>query len=141
MRHILESFRHSMDCNPMTAMFPDLVQAHEFMMDSWKFIYRHSLSGMKGFFTGPELSLIIDCHNAHAMTPMMYGSAGLLHNVSDSMALDCTDKKWEVNPDQIKEKLLSLSAIQAHCLEVWAVGFWYGKDQAKGLEDYLKQLA
>ena len=135
-----DAFMRGLEKNPVAAMFPDLEQAHDFMMQSWRHIWRHTLVMLKGRFTAGELSLIIDCHNAHAMTPMMYGSAGLLHNVSDAIALDGLAEKWMVDEKEIKAKLAELSAIQAHCLEIFATGFWYGKKRAQGLEDYIKPL-
>ena len=140
MGEVVETVHSRLETNPAVEMFQGPGTALEFMLESWRYIWRHTLISMKGVFSEDELKLILDIHNSHMLTPIMYGSNALAVGISDSISLDNMAEKWAVGPAQIIERARSLNPIQAFCLEVWAVGFWYGRDQAQGLNDYIKIL-
>jgi len=140
MTSILDTAMGLLPCNPMTDMFSSPIQAHEFMLMAWKPIWRHSIAGVKGLFTKNELLLIIDIHNGHMVTFQTYGSNSLAVCISDSIVLDGVDEKWKVDPGSILEKAKSLTPIQAFCLELWANGYWYGREQEKDYNKYVTQL-
>lgn len=96
-------------------------------------LYPRTMHNIKGKFTADELRLILDVFNATALTA---GSAGqhLVMNAVDGMELDGLDKKWNVDRKIFTLKLQSLSIFEAACLEIWAVGFWYGEDPDKNLD-------
>ncbi|WP_333664715.1 hypothetical protein [Desulfobacter postgatei] len=135
------AFRDSLEAHPVATMFSDPLTAHNFMLDVWKMAWRHSLVSMKGMFTARELSLLIDTHNGLAMSALHYSANTLAAGTSDSIALDGMAEKWEIDGPALIEKIHTLTPMQALCLEIWANGFWYGRNQAKGLEDYVAQLA
>lgn len=143
MTRIVTQAHELLPCNPMTAMFPDPAQAHEFMLIAWKAIWRHSLAGMKGIFSTGELSLIIDIHNGHMVTPQTYGSNSVAVGISDSIALDGMAEKWDVDPSEILEKVHALTPVQAFCLELWSNGFWYGTqpDEGRDFDKYVEQIS
>jgi hypothetical protein len=143
MTRVVTSAKDVLESHPVADLFQDPVSSMEFMLQCWKNIYRHNLSALKGMFTRGELSLFIDTHNSTMLSPWHYGSNTLAAGTSDSITLDGTAERWEVDPAQILEKIHALSPTQAICLELWAVGFWYGSAPAeeRSLEKYVDQLA
>lgn len=87
--------------------------------------------------------LIVDVFNATALTPMMAGQQ-IDINVADGIALDHLDKKWEIDGAALNAKIASLTIYEAACLEIWANGFWYGKNQVdsdnQDVEGWVKTL-
>ncbi len=135
-----ELFFSGLEKNPVTGMFNSPAQAHNFMLQAWKHIWRHTIASLKGCFLKKELSLLVDIHNSHKVAPITFGNSTLAMCISNAILLDNAGEKWDVNADHIIEKAKGLSNIQAFCLELWAVGFWYGKNQAADFYDYIDQL-
>jgi len=138
----VDSFFDTMKDNPVAEMFQGKDSAHLFMMGIWKQMWQHSLAGIKGMFSGPELSLIIDIYNGTMLSPYHYGSNSLAVGISDSIALDGMAEKWEIDPASLLGKVKGLTPAQAICLEIWANGFWYGQKPEGGrdFEKYVAQL-
>lgn len=140
----VETFCESLKDHPVAGMFSDPFTAHQFMLDVWKHAWRHSLVGIKGIFTAPELMLIIDIYNGTMLSAMHYNSNSLEVGISDSIALDGMDQKWKIDGPALVEKCRGLTPMQSLCLELWANGFWYGKEasanQDRDLKEYVKPL-
>ena len=138
-----DAVHRALSDNPVTPLFADPARAADFMLDTWRVMYRHSLASMKGKFTRGELMLFIDTHNGLMLSPQHYASNMLAVGTSDSMALDCTAEKWGVEPGEILLKIGELTKTEALCLELWANGFWYGSGQQpedKDPAEYIKTL-
>jgi len=105
--------------------FKTLNSGLEYVADAFPVLYKRAMAELKGSFTRSQLSLIIDVFNATALTPSMAGQH-IAISVSDGIALDGLDKKWDVNADEINNQIAALTHFQAACLEIWANGFWYG---------------
>lgn len=91
-------------------------------------------------FTRGEQSMLIDIFNGTALTPGILGQH-LIAQVEDSFA-DIPgeyEQKWEVNRQEMVDKIVSLDPVSAAFLELWAVGFWalQGGDVPPLLEDYI----
>jgi hypothetical protein len=115
----------------------------EYALEMIPILYRVTLAReLKGRFTAGELSLILDVSNGLMLTPEIAGQQ-IVPSVVDSMMLDGTDKKWEVNQQSFSEKLVDLTLGQAAVLEIWAAAFWVQHDRkgAKTLEDWVGVLA
>ena len=137
-------FQSELDEHPVPTMFSDIETAHHFMIQTWKQMWRHSLASLKGVFTAGELSLFIDTHNGLILSPWHYGSNTLAVGTSDSIALDGTAEKWDVDPETIIDKIKSLTPAQALCVEIWACGFWVQMDDTledSGFSEYINQLS
>ena len=138
----IETVKHDLDNHPAAGLFPDQLQAMDFFLQSWRYIYRNALGQIRGMFTANELKLMIDIHNGHQVSPATYGSGLLCHAVSDAIALDAAHEKWEVDPEQIAEKCRSLPNILAMVMEMWAAGYWAENGAvSRDLEVYVRQLA
>lgn len=112
----------------------------EFVVNAFHGWYRRTLHDLKGVFTADELMLMIDRHNGVMLSPD-YAGQSLALGVRDSIELDRTDQKWNVDKDEFLAKIEALSLFTRACLEVWAVGFWEQKDGKKTLEEYVSDLA
>ncbi|RLC76939.1 MAG: hypothetical protein DRI61_12400, partial [Chloroflexi bacterium] len=114
----------------------------EYILNAWPGIVKRTLADLSGQFTAGELSLIIDVFNGTALTPGLAGQH-IAINVADSIDLDHTDQKWSVDKKTILKKLQNLTIFQAAVLEIWANGFWYGKNQPEkqNLKKYIRELA
>jgi len=121
--------------------FPTLNSGCEYILNAWPGIVKRTLADLSGQFTAGELSLIIDVFNGTRLTSGLAGQH-LEVQVTDGIDLDRLDKKWDVSPDDIIAKIRGLSIFEAAVLEIWANGFWYGKNQPKqDLEKYIRELS
>ena len=129
--------------HPVAGLFTDALTGAEFMLQTWRQIYRVSLVQIKGKFTRDELALFIDTHNGMMLSPMHFGSNTLAVGPSDAIALDNMAAKWGVDPESLLNKIHELSAAQQLCLEIWACGFWSSQEtpEGKDFERYIDQLA
>jgi hypothetical protein len=111
-----------------------------FILESFPELYKRVMLEIKEkkFIRG-ELLLIIDVYNATALTP---GMPMLEAQVSDGIALDGLDKKWEINAEALIKKVESLTSFQSTVLEIWANGYWYAQQgkELRDLEEYAKEL-
>ncbi len=119
--------------------FPTTNAGVTFVLESFPELYKRALLELRGRFSREELMLIVDVYNATALTP---GMSMLDAQVSDGIALDDLDKKWEIEKDSILQKVKSLTSFQGAVLEMWANGYWYAHPAKKlsDLEKYVKQL-
>ena len=135
--------------NDSTAEFyPDFFRSLNagavYVLEIFPRLYQRTLHDMKGKFSESELSLMIDVMNATMLTPQSAGYH-LTGNVSDGIALDGLDTKWEIDGPALNKKMGALSPFEAACLEIWANGFWYAKDRkdiqsGENFKDWLAQL-
>ncbi len=87
-------------------------------------------------FLPGELSLIIDVCNGLILTAAMAGQH-LTTSVSDGIALDHLDGKWEIDGDVLNKKLAEMSTPELFFLELWACRFWLVYETTT-LEEYIK---
>ena len=138
----IETVKHDLGNHPAAGLFSDQIQAMEFMIQSWRYIYRNALGQLRGMFTAGELKFLIEVHNGHQVSPATYGAGLMCRTVSDAIALDAAHEKWEIDPEQITEKCRSLPNILAMAMELWAAGYWSGNGAAsRDLDAYVRQLA
>jgi hypothetical protein len=107
----------------LLSVFENKTAGGEYVLDSLPLLYRRTIHGLCGKFDPGELSLMLDVMNGTFLTPQSAGHH-LTVNVSDGIALDRLDQKWEIDGPALNAKLQSLDAFSLFCLEVWAVGFW-----------------
>ena len=111
-------------------VFRSLNSGLEYTLDAFPTLYRRALAEIKDIFIEAELKLIIDVFNATRLTAGIAGQhIGI--NVSDGIALDGLDTKWDIDAGQINAKITNLTSFQAACLEIWANGFWYSDENSK----------
>ncbi len=75
-------------------------------------------------FTANEVKLMLDCHNGMIFNPQFASTQFLSAQVKDSINLDATDKKWEVEKEDILYKIASLCDIESAFLIEWLTTFW-----------------
>lgn len=95
----------------------------ELVLDAFPVLYRRGLADLKGQFSGPELSLLLDALNGLYLTPILLGQH-LVASATDGIQLDRLDKKWGVEPESFLQKLDSLSFFEKACLEIWLRAYW-----------------
>jgi hypothetical protein len=108
------------------SLFSNLHAGATYILEALPRLYQRTLYEMKGVFSEGELSLMIDVMNGTMLTPQLAGQQ-IGANVSDGIALDHLDKKWEIDGKALNEKLAGLSPFQLACLEIRASGFWYAQ--------------
>lgn len=131
-----------------TELFSSVNAGASYILEAFPAIYRITLAReLKGVFTRPELMLVIDVCNGLMLTPGIAGQH-LPANVSDGIALDGLDKKWEIDGKALVAKLRGLSLAQLAIIEVWAQGFWESSNTGEGalkspgaIEEWVAQLA
>jgi hypothetical protein len=111
----------------------------EYALNAFPALYKHTMRRLKGYFEQSELKLIIDIFNATMLSPGLAGQH-IGASVVDSIELDGTDKKWDINGKKLIKKINDLTPFEAACIELWANGFWYATDDTPDLDEYLKQL-
>lgn len=125
------------------AIFPSLNAGLEFVADAFPVLYRRTLHGLKGRLERSELSLMIDIFNSTALRPGILGQH-LAAQVSDGIALDHLDEKWEIDGKKLNEKIGKLTMFECACLELWANGFWYrecdGELGRKEFDEWIGQV-
>jgi hypothetical protein len=110
------------------SIFPSLNGGLEYVADTFPALYRNTLEHLRRNFSPGELMLMIDVFNATALTPQLAGQH-LVLQVHDGIKLDRLDHKWEIDGKELINKLAELTIFESACLEIWANGFWYGKNQ------------
>ncbi len=110
-----------------------------FTLESFPELYKRALMEVKGRFSRGEILLIVDVYNATLLTP---GMPMLEAQVSDGIALDGLDKKWEIDGKAMMKKLQALTSFQFAILEIWANGYWYAQTgkELRDLEKYVEEL-
>jgi len=114
----------------------------EYCLNSLYPVFRKFIAlDLKGKFTGSELTLMIDVMNG-TMLISQFAGQHLSANVSDGIVLDALDVKWEIDPTELKEKLISLSTPELFFLEIWIHGFWVQNTKKNmDLDKYIEGLA
>lgn len=109
-----------------------------YILDAFPGLYKRTLHDLKGRFTRKELMLMIDVNNGLWLTPGISGQH-MSAQVSDGIALDRIDEKWEIDGDTLNKKVADLSIFEAACLEIWIMAFWEQDDHGN-IEDWVGEL-
>lgn len=117
----------------------------EFMLEAFPELYRRCIADeLRGKFTVPELSLLLDSFNVdkRGFRPDMAGRYIILRT-ADAIRLDHIDAKWGVDAVSFMEKINALSLFQRACLEIWSRAFWENGalELETRLEEWVRQLA
>ena len=114
--------------------FDTLNQGATWVMEAFPRLYRVCLSEMRGVFTAGELGMIIDVLNS-LITLFSYAGASMSGNhiglsISDTFELypGVYERKWDVVPDVLNNKIASLSNFERTCIELWGASFWERDD-------------
>lgn len=110
----------------------------EYVLDSFPQLYRQTLHSLKGKFSRGELMLLIDSGNGTMLMPSLAGQH-LALGVSDSIALDRLDEKWEIDGAALNKKVSALTIFEAVCLELWVQAFWERHDEID-IEEYVRDM-
>jgi hypothetical protein len=119
--------------------FENTHQGVTYALEAFPVLYRRTLAELKGRFSRGELMLICDVSNGLILTPMLAGQH-LDIQVEDSIALDGTDRKWEIDGKQMIEKINALSAWERACLEIWGRAFWESDAFETDPEGYVRAM-
>lgn len=126
---VAESAHERLKDNPGAAIFPNPVQAHDFILEAWEYIYSREIKGLKGVFDQFQLKIIIESAHKEPVLPQLYGHDFLSTKIlAEGLELKC-----------ILDKLRDLNNIQQLVLEVWAGGFWLSGHPS--MQEYILQLA
>jgi len=109
----------------------------EYVLAAFPALYARTIKEAKAFFSPNEKKLIIDVANGMMLNPAMAGQH-IVASCTDSMDLDGTDEKWQIDRVFMVSKLSQLSLFERACLEIWAQAFWeqHGTENAIPLETY-----
>lgn len=118
--------------------FSSLNAGLEYILESFPELYAHTMHDLRGKFTRGELMLMIDVMNGHWYNPRGAGQE-MTPNVSDGIALDHLDEKWEIDGPALNKKLATLSMFDRACLEIWIQAFW-NQDEHSNIEEYVAEL-
>ena len=103
----------------------------EFVLDAFPVLYRRGLADLRGQFSAPELSLLLDVFNGlYFLTPGLLGEH-LVAPATYGIRLEGLAEKWGVEKDSFLARLDSLSFFERACLEIWLRAFW-----ESGTEDH-----
>jgi hypothetical protein len=138
MRNTLETVARFGEKHPVIEACPSLESGVEYIFEWSKMIFRDSLIQIKGIFSKNELVLIVAALNSTMVSPR-YAGKMFVSGISDSIDLDGYDSLYEVDKTEIIEKLKKLNDTELATLELWANGFWYGKNELE-LDEYIKTL-
>ncbi|MBA7559402.1 hypothetical protein ES708_01016 [subsurface metagenome] len=103
-------------------LFRSLNAGAVYALEIFPRLYQRTLHDMRGRFSAGELSLMVDVMKATMLTPTSAGQS-LAANVSDGIALDGLDTKWEIDGGTLNKKMDTLTIFEVVCLEIWATGF------------------
>lgn len=123
-------------------VFRTLNAGLEYTIAAFPALYRRALAEIKGMFSRNELMLVIDVFNGTMLTAGMAGQHVVI-SVSDGTNLDHMDGKWSIEAQELICKLRGLTSFQAACLELWANGFWYAKNNQfnmPNIDDHVEML-
>jgi hypothetical protein len=119
--------------------FPSVNAGLEYILDAFPALYQHTIHNLKDRFSRGELMLMIDVNNGLILTPRIAGQH-LDAQVSDGIALDKLDEKWEIDGDVLNGKIAALTIFEAACLELWVQAFWE-RHEDLDIEEYVKEVA
>lgn len=115
--------------------FSSLNAGLEYIIEAMPDLYAHTMHDLRGKFTRGELMLMVDVMNGHWYNPHGAGQE-MTPNVSDGIALDHLDKKWEIDGKALNAKLAALTMFDRACLEIWIQAFWNQNDHGN-IEEYV----
>lgn len=100
-------------------------------------IRKYSLNEIKGLFTSGEWSFFADSLNG-TITDGLFrcNKEALIYHCQDAEQLDGTARKWDVNVEQLSEKIGKLSGAQVEALYFRVESFW--EDENRNLEEFVK---
>lgn len=105
-------------------------------LERYYYLLDVELRGLRGRFSPGELSLLADLVNGWYIDPPSIGSLGLLAlEVQDGIDLERLDKKWGVDPEQLMDKIRSLSYAQSAAL-LDALDRWWGQQPSESPTDF-----
>ncbi|MBU1248825.1 MAG: type II toxin-antitoxin system ParD family antitoxin [Proteobacteria bacterium] len=88
--------------------------------DRLSLLYKHAMPNL----SEAEWNLIFDCCNGSVLEPAENAVWGLVLNVEDSIVLDGTDEKWEVDGPALITKLKALDRTGILAIVDKAERFW-----------------
>lgn len=118
--------------------FETLNAGLEYALQAFSQLYKITMHSLCGKFSRGELMLFIDVMNGHLYNPQFAGQEMTL-NVSDGIALDRLDEKWEIDGAALNKKLAALSMFDRACLEIWIQAFW-NQDEHGNIEEYVSAM-
>ena len=95
----------------------------ELILEAFPPLYNRTIKPALAKLTAGEKSLLLDLHNAYAMTPIHLGQ-GVSLQVRDGIDLEGMDKKWGVDGPTLLTKLEVMDLFTLACIEIWATAFW-----------------
>lgn len=118
--------------------FSSLNAGLEYILEAFPELYAHTIHDLRGKFTRGELMLCIDVMNGHWYNPRWAGQE-MTPNVSDGIALDRLDEKWEIDGAALNKKLATLTMFDRACMEIWIQSFW-AQDDHDNIEEYVAAM-
>lgn len=87
---------------------------------------------LKNYFSTAEACLIVDVNNSYLYTPQGYSKSSLRLRVVDGDKYEGLGEKWEVNIDELIEKIDKLTNYQCHCIFLMCNEFWNMSEEDRG---------
>lgn len=96
------------------------------------------LQDMKGYFSKDELTALVDNQNGTIFSPDLFSISGTwVHGVEDGIKYDGLDSRWNIDRDDLIEKLNALSDVQAYFMREEIDRFW--SDTDSDLEEFVSK--
>lgn len=93
-------------------------------------IRKYSLNEIKGIFTPEEWSFLVDSLNGTMTTDAFRCNAGALaYHCQDADKLDDLGEKWEIDIQELMEKIKDLTAAQVDAVYFRVEQFWNSEDE------------
>lgn len=105
----------------------------EFLLEALPQLYRRCMAELHGKFTGNELALLIDTFNSTMLSPSLLGQQ-LEFCAEDSMDLDHTHTKWDVDRNDFMSQIITLTLFERACLEIFVKGYWENQTNGEGIK-------
>ncbi|MFH0825272.1 MAG: hypothetical protein V2B18_21180 [Pseudomonadota bacterium] len=106
----------------------------EYILDAFPTLYARTLLDLRGKFSGNEVALLIDAFNGTMLTPQLAGQHVIM-SAADSMELDRTDEKWNVEPKDFLARLQALSHFERAVMEIFVRAYWESPETGDGLKN------
>lgn len=99
----------------------------EYVLNAWPAMYKQALGDLQERLTQDELSLIINVCCPTLLTPGIAGHQ-LMIQVMLGIDLYHVDQEWNVDRDEILQKITDMTIFECAVLEIWAAAGGPGHD-------------
>jgi len=121
--------------------FEALHQELAHMRTFFEYMKKVAKHKLKGYFEKNELLLLVDLQNGTMLSPdFAYNPETLIFQLEDGATYEGLDQKWEVNIEELKEKIRKLDNLSCYFLQYFIRQFWDRFAQNMLLDEFYEQF-